>query len=133
MVAFPDRRAGVGLYAFVEADISERALEGFVGVALGPTKAPERMQVVAALPRRADGEVRSEILELVAMNQVDLIDPLMRNEEDRAFSQGHPEIAEKSARQIQLQVGRPEFARALTFPHCAHGRQCPFTGDGAII
>ena len=84
VVAFPDRRAGTGLYAFVEADISERALQDFIGSALGQTKAPERLQVVAALPRRADGEVRSEILQLVAMNQVDLIDNLIADEAERA-------------------------------------------------
>jgi hypothetical protein len=36
------------------------------------------------LPRGASGEVRSEILQLVAMNQVDLIDPLLASESERA-------------------------------------------------
>jgi hypothetical protein len=84
VVAFPDRRTGTGLYAFVEGDISELALQDFIGSSLGETKAPERVQVVAALPRRADGEVRSEILQLVAMNQVDLIDNLIADETERA-------------------------------------------------
>ena len=53
--------------------------------ALGAAKAPERLQVVDALPRRADGEVRQEILQLVAMNQIDLIEPLIKSEVDRAF------------------------------------------------
>jgi hypothetical protein len=41
--------------------------------------------VVPALPRNMQGEVRSEILELVAMNQVDLIDALVRTETERAI------------------------------------------------
>ncbi len=43
------------------------------------------MQVVDALPRNAQGEVRSEILELVAMNQLDLIDPLIKTDAERAI------------------------------------------------
>jgi hypothetical protein len=41
--------------------------------------------VVEAFPRDAQGEIRSEILELVAMNQLDLIDPLVKTEADRAL------------------------------------------------
>ncbi len=44
-----------------------------------------RIQVVHALPRNADGKPRTEILQLVAMNQLDLIAPMMANETDRAF------------------------------------------------
>jgi hypothetical protein len=40
--------------------------------------------VIEELPRGASGEVRSEILQLVAMNQVDLIDPLLASESERA-------------------------------------------------
>lgn len=80
IVAFPDRRAGTGLYAFVEGSVSDRELRDF----LGPT-APEHLQTVEALPRNARGEVRSEILQLVAMNQVDLIAPLMQSEAERAL------------------------------------------------
>ena len=63
IVTFPDRRTGTGLYAFVESSASERELGDFLGGA-----GPERLQIVEALPRNAHGEVRSEILELVAMN-----------------------------------------------------------------
>jgi hypothetical protein len=83
VVAFPDRRAGTGLYAFVEADpdISERSLQDLVsGNGAAP---PERMQVVRALPRDVHGAVRTEILQLVAMNQVDQIEPLIGNEAER--------------------------------------------------
>jgi hypothetical protein len=85
VVAFPDRRIGTGLYAFVEAPgASESALRDFVASDLGQNKAPERLQVVEALPRNAAGAVRSEILELVAMNQVDLIEPLIASDSERA-------------------------------------------------
>jgi predicted Ser/Thr protein kinase len=80
IVPFPDRRAGTGLYAFVEATAADGELMQF----LGDTK-PEHLQVVDALPRNAQGEVRSEILELVAMNQLDLIDPLIKNDAERAI------------------------------------------------
>jgi hypothetical protein len=80
VVAFPDRRAGTGLYAFVEGSASERELGDFLG-----RTAPEHLQVVEALPRTTRGEVRSEILELVAMNQLDLIGSLVKTEAERAL------------------------------------------------
>jgi len=85
IVAFPDRRAGTGLYAFIEADgaLSERELRDFLASGVGPT-APEHLQIIAALPRNAKGEVRTEILQLVAMNQVDLIDGLVVSDTERA-------------------------------------------------
>jgi predicted Ser/Thr protein kinase len=84
IVAFADRRAGVGLYAFVEApgDVAETDLRA--AFAAEP-KPPEHLQIVHALPRDAAGAVRTEILQLVAMNQIDLIEPLMRSDADRAF------------------------------------------------
>jgi hypothetical protein len=86
IVAFADRRTGVGLYAFVEADRSalEAQLRNEIAAAKGP-KPPEHIQVVQALPRDSAGKPRTEILQLVAMNQLDLIEPLMRSETDRAF------------------------------------------------
>jgi len=86
IVAFADRRTGVGLYAFVEADRTalEAQLRSDLAAADGP-KPPEHIQVVQALPRDADGKLRTEILQLVAMNQLDLIEPLMTSETDRAF------------------------------------------------
>lgn len=80
IVAFPDRRTGTGLYAFVEANAAEDELLKF----LGDTK-PEHLQVVQNLPRNKQGEIRSEILELVAMNQLDLIDTLIGTEAERAI------------------------------------------------
>jgi hypothetical protein len=86
IVAFADRRSGVGLYAFVEADRSalETQLRSELAAAKGP-KPPEHIQVVHALPRDASGRPRTEILQLVAMNQLDLIEPMMASDADRAF------------------------------------------------
>ncbi len=86
IVAFADRRTGVGLYAFVEADnvALEKQLRGELSSAKG-VKPPEHIQVVHALPRDAAGKPRTEILQLVAMNQLDLIEPLITSEVDRAF------------------------------------------------
>jgi predicted Ser/Thr protein kinase len=86
IVAFADRRSGVGLYAFVEADQTalEKQLQQELSAAKG-VKPPEHIQVVQALPRDAAGKPRTEILQLVAMNQLDLIEPMMKNDEDRAF------------------------------------------------
>lgn len=80
VVPFPDRRAGTGLYAFVEGNTTDRELLDFLGA-----KGPEHLQVVDALPRNPQGEVRSEILELVAMNQLDLIAPLIKSDAERAI------------------------------------------------
>jgi predicted Ser/Thr protein kinase len=86
IVAFADRRVGVGLYAFVEADepTLENQLRNEISAAKGP-RPPEHIQVVHALPRDATGRPRTEILQLVAMNQLDLIEPMMASETDRAF------------------------------------------------
>jgi hypothetical protein len=86
IVAFADRRTGVGLYAFVEAGRTEleAQLRNELAAAKGP-KPPEHIQVVQALPRDATGKPRTEILQLVATNQLDLIEPMMTSETDRAF------------------------------------------------
>src|ERR1700722_4700761 len=86
IVAFADRRTGVGLYAFVEADQAalEAQLRNELTAAKGP-KPPEHIQVVQALPRDANGKPRTEILQLVATNQLDLIEPMMTSATDRAF------------------------------------------------
>jgi hypothetical protein len=85
VVAFPDRRAGTGLYAFVEAasELAERELRDFLAAKSGPA-APEHVQISAALPRNAAGAVRTEVLQLIAMNQVELIDNLVASDSERA-------------------------------------------------
>ncbi|WP_315778630.1 MULTISPECIES: AMP-binding enzyme [unclassified Bradyrhizobium] len=86
IVAFADRRTGVGLYAFVEAEqpALETQLQDELAAARGP-KPPEHIQVVHALPRDASGRPRTELLQLVAMNQIDLIEPMLTSDSDRAF------------------------------------------------
>src|SRR6266699_963487 len=88
IVAYPDRRSGTGLYAFVDGGpaLSEQALRDLIVHGGGP-KPPEHLQVPEELPRRPSGEIRSEILQLVAMNQVDLIDNLIASERERALIQ----------------------------------------------
>jgi predicted Ser/Thr protein kinase len=84
IVAFPDRRAGTGLYAFVQGppDLAEKDLRDFLRGKSGPP-APEHVQLVAALPRKPSGNVRTEILQLIAMNQVELIDNLVASDSER--------------------------------------------------
>jgi len=86
IVAFPDRRSGVGLYAFVEADqvTLESELKRELAATRGP-KPPEHIQIVKALPRDAHGKLRTELLQLVATNQLDLIESMMTSEPDRVF------------------------------------------------
>lgn len=86
IVAFPDRRVGVGLYAFVESDQAalETQLKGDLAAARGP-KPPEHIQIVKALPRDATGKPRIELLQLVATNQLDLIETMVTSEPDRAL------------------------------------------------
>jgi len=85
VVAFPDRRAGTGLYAFVDADpsLGQQTVREFVIAAVGQAKAPEHVQLVQALPHDASGNVRTELLQLIAMNQVDLIAPLIKSAAER--------------------------------------------------
>jgi acyl-CoA synthetase (AMP-forming)/AMP-acid ligase II len=82
IAAYPDRRSGTGLYAFVEAPgLAAPALREFVTAAAA--QPPEHLQVIEELPRRASGEVRNEILQLIALNQVDEIEPLISNDHER--------------------------------------------------
>jgi AMP-binding enzyme C-terminal domain len=89
VLAFPDRLAGTGLYAFVEADhgLSEDAIRDFAVTEVGKAEAPQHIQVVGALPRNADGAIRTEILLPIAINQVDRIVPMITSEAERALVQ----------------------------------------------
>jgi len=76
VVAYPDNRVNTGLYAFVEttamSDIEAgKLIEGL------DIRMPEHIQVVDVLPRDAGGDVRTEILQLIAMNQLDQLTPLI--------------------------------------------------------
>jgi hypothetical protein len=87
VVAFPDRSGRVGLYAFVEAEaaLELEAANAAVAVVVGRERTPEFMQRVDALPRDAEGRVRSEILHLVATDQIDLIPPLIASDAERGI------------------------------------------------
>ena len=87
VLAYPDRLCGTGLYAFVEATdgVGEDTLADFIATALGRDNMPKFIQVVPALPRNAAGEVRTDILQLVATNQVDPIDGLITSDAERAM------------------------------------------------
>jgi hypothetical protein len=51
---------------------------------IGRANAPQFIQIVPALPRNAAGSIRTNILQLIATNQVDSIDPLITSEAERA-------------------------------------------------
>ncbi|TAK50369.1 MAG: serine/threonine protein kinase [Xanthobacteraceae bacterium] len=83
IVAYPDRRAGIGLYAFVERQAShdgsglEAELRKLLGA--GTAATPEHVQVVDELPRDGAGQVRTELLQLIATNQIDPIASLIHS------------------------------------------------------
>lgn len=62
---FPLPSRGTGLYAFVEADLPVAAMRDAL-----PRDKVALVQVVAALPRGADGAPRADILGLIAMNRI---------------------------------------------------------------
>src|SRR4051812_13594337 len=107
IVAFADRRTGVGLYAFVEADDAalETSLQSALGAAKGP-KPPEHLQVIPSLPRDGSGRIRTEILQLVAMNQLDLIEPMMTGDADRAFLKGILESRKNLRDRFNFEAGQ---------------------------
>jgi hypothetical protein len=80
IVGYPYRRKGVGLYAFIES-ATLRPAEVTVKLKAADSAAPpELLQVVTALPRRADGVVMTDVLALIATNQIDLLEPLVAAE-----------------------------------------------------
>jgi hypothetical protein len=87
IVAFYGRGARNSLYAFVEAepDLSEGALRNFVARSETDVEPPECIQLTHDLPRRSDGEIRVEVLQLVASNQLDQVDHLLANDSERAI------------------------------------------------
>lgn len=83
IVGYPYRRKGVGLYAFVEAT-NVSAQEVVSGLkARDQAEPPELIQIVAALPRRSDGAVMTDVLSLIATNQIDLLTPLIASAPDQ--------------------------------------------------
>jgi hypothetical protein len=70
LAPFPLPSKGVGIYAFVETAVPEI-------IATVERTGADLVQPVAALPRRADGSPRSDILQLIAMNQLTELDALV--------------------------------------------------------
>jgi hypothetical protein len=87
IVAFYGRGARNSLYAFVEAEpnLSEGTLRDFIARSETDVEPPECIQLSHDLPRRFDGEIRVEILQLVASNQLDQVDDLLASEQERAI------------------------------------------------
>jgi hypothetical protein len=89
VLAYPDRLTGTGLYAFVEAGgnkgLSEERLASHVADTIGRDNAPNYIQVVPALPRNDTGQIRTDILQLIAINQVENIDTLITSDAERAI------------------------------------------------
>jgi hypothetical protein len=84
VVAYPDSRTNTGLYVFVETTaMSDDGAGKLIGAL--DVRMPEHIQVVEALPRDAAGEVRTEILQLIAMNQLDQLTPLINTPADLAL------------------------------------------------
>jgi AMP-binding enzyme C-terminal domain len=90
VVQFYDRGARHNLYAFVEAgpDISEDNLREFIRRRLADAAPPAHVHVSDRLPRALGGEIRTEILQLIASNQLDEIDALLTNDAERAAVAG---------------------------------------------
>jgi predicted Ser/Thr protein kinase len=75
VVAYPTPR-GARLYAFVETARPLSEEEARAHIVSGPDRLPDPslVQIARQLPRRPEGELRDDILRLIAQNQVDLID-----------------------------------------------------------
>jgi hypothetical protein len=71
--ALPAR--GVGLYGFVETDLDQSIVRSFI-----PEKRVEHLQAVMRLPRDMDGSIRSDILQLVAMNRAEELQMVMEQD-----------------------------------------------------
>jgi acyl-coenzyme A synthetase/AMP-(fatty) acid ligase len=87
IVSFYDRGAKNSLYAFVEAEpgLSEPLMRDFIAHSVSDAEPPECIQLVDDLPRLRTGEIRLELLQLVASNQLDQIDGLLAEETERAI------------------------------------------------
>ncbi len=87
VVLFYDRRGKHSLYAFVEgaAALSEGNLRESLSRDLRNVPPPEHIQISAALPRAQSGAIRTELLQLIASNQLDQVEHLTRDEEERGI------------------------------------------------
>lgn len=77
---YPLPRKGVGIYVFVETDENIPELDRINADLRGFGAAIDLIQPCKALPRRPDGQVRDDILRLVAMNQITELDAVLARE-----------------------------------------------------
>jgi len=84
LTLYPLPRKGVGIYAFVEADgdVESKLRASQEGLENGARA--DLVQQVPALPRTADGQIRLDLLNLVAMNQIPNLTALLENDSDMA-------------------------------------------------
>lgn len=78
---YPLPAKGVGLYAFVETNLSAEALRALV-----PASQVELVQPVAILPRHADGSLHDDLLQLVASNRIDELGLALQNDDALAHA-----------------------------------------------
>ena len=117
---FPNRKNATGLYVFVEsgAPLREDDIRGQLAAAVGRDKLPEFVHIADALPRRADGNVRRDILRLISTNQVDLIEPLITSAQERR-------ITDRLVAERKNLYGALDVVAALT--------ACPGVRDVAVL
>ena len=122
MVAFPDRRAGTGLYAFVEAPglASARCATSSPPSSASTARAPERLQVVdgAAAPRLGRGAQRNPAARRHEPARLDR--PADRREAERATGRPHRRRPPQPARphvsvssRISARGGAPRARSAI--------------------
>lgn len=89
MADFQTLGGKVGLYAFVETrapvPVDGAALRDHLAEQLPDRPHLDHLQIVSRLPRAASGEVRDDLLLLVARNQIEMIDALAGSPETRAL------------------------------------------------
>jgi hypothetical protein len=100
-VAYPTRDKATALHAFVEfrPGLTVQALRDFIASSNAP-EAPERIQLVAALPRDQAGRVRTEILRLIAIEQVAQAELLAKEDQKDIVTRiiaERPTVADRSA------------------------------------
>jgi hypothetical protein len=116
---FPNRKNATGLYVFVESGaLREDHIRGQLAAAVGRDKLPEFIHIADALPRRADGNVRRDILRLISTNQVDLIEPLITSAQERR-------ITDRLVAERKNLYGALDIVAALT--------ACPGVRDVAVL
>lgn len=78
VVGYPHDIKGQGIYAYVIADLSHRSEESLeneiretVNKIIGPIAKPDKVQIVAGLPKTRSGKIMRRILRKIAENQLD--------------------------------------------------------------